>query len=82
QDTALQTRWTLWQAKWRWMEAIARKRDWQGTHLQIAPPATERQLLSLERRHPLPIPTQLRRVLRELSAEVSFGWYVPSHLRA
>ncbi|WP_349811533.1 ankyrin repeat domain-containing protein [Xanthomonas dyei] len=82
QDTTLQTRWTLWQAKWRWMEAIARKRHWQVTPLRIAPPATERQLLSLERRHHLPIPTQLRRVLRELSAEVTFGWYVPSHLRA
>ncbi|KPN06455.1 ankyrin repeat domain-containing protein [Xanthomonas arboricola] len=82
QDTTLQTRWTHWQAKWRWMEAIARKRRWQVTPLRIAPPATERQLLSLERRHRLPIPAQLRRVLRELSAEVSFGWYVPSHLRA
>lgn len=82
QDTALHTRWTQWQAKWRWMEAIARKRHWRVTPLRIAPPATERQLVALERRHRMPIPAQLRHVLRELSAQVSFGWSVPSHLRA
>ncbi|WP_372392049.1 hypothetical protein ACCQ05_18555 [Xanthomonas sp. NCPPB 3582] len=82
QDTTMQTRWTHWQAQWRWMEAIARKRHWQVTPLLIAPPATERQLLALEERHRLSVPTQLRRVLRELSADVTFGWHIPSHLHA
>ncbi|MCC8538401.1 ankyrin repeat domain-containing protein [Xanthomonas axonopodis pv. poinsettiicola] len=82
QDTTMQTRWTHWQAQWRWMEAIARKRHWQVTPLLIAPPATERQLLALEERHRLSVPTQLRRVLRELSANVTFGWHIPSHLHA
>lgn len=74
--------WTGWQADWRWMEAIARKRQWDVTPLWIAPPASAAAIAAVEQRHGLRFPAQLRAVLTELSAQVRFGWYIPAHRQA
>jgi ankyrin repeat protein len=79
---ALQKLWTQWQADWRWMEAIAKRRQWELRPLKIAPPAAHAALDAVERRHGLKFPPQLRAVLTELSAHVQFGWHIPSHLQA
>jgi hypothetical protein len=81
-DGSLQELWTQWQADWRWMEAMAKKRGWDVKPLKIAPPATHLALNAVERRHSLKFPPQLRSVLTELSAHVQFGWSIPSHLQA
>ncbi len=81
-DDHLQKLWTQWQADWRWMQAIAVKRQWEVTPLKIAPPAAHAALDAVERRHGLKFPPQLRAVLTELSAHVRFGWHIPSHLQA
>lgn len=81
-DAPLQNLWTQWQADWRWMEAIAVKRQWEVKPLKIAPPASSLELAKIERRHGLTFPPQLRSVLTELSAHVQFGWHIPSHLQA
>jgi ankyrin repeat protein len=81
-DAALRDLWTRWQADWRWMEAIALRRQWEVTPLRIAPPASAATLAAIEQRHGLKFPPQLRSVLTELSAHVQFGWHIPSHLRA
>jgi hypothetical protein len=74
--------WKEWQAKWRWMEAIARKREWDVTPLEIASPATESEVETVERRHGMAVPNQLRAALTTLSGAVTFGWHVPSHLHS
>ncbi len=81
-DSDVQKLWAQWQSDWRWMEAIAVKRQWAVKPLKMAPPATPAALATIERRHGLNFPPQLRTVLTELSAHVQFGWYIPSHLQA
>lgn len=81
-DPALQKLWTEWQSDWRWMEALAVKRQWEVKPLKIAPPASDVTLAAVERRHGLKFPPQLRAVLTELSAHVQFGWYIPTHMQA
>lgn len=78
----LQSRWKEWQAKWRWMEGIARKRGWEVTALQITPPAMESEVAAVEQRYRMAVPLQLRAVLTTLSGEVTFGWHIPSHLHS
>ena len=73
--------WQLWQADWKRMEAVARKRGWEVTPLKIARPATEREITALEKRHKQKMPPQLRELLSQYSKEVSFGWRIPQHLR-
>jgi cell wall assembly regulator SMI1 len=80
-DPAMDALWRQWQADWRWMEAIARRRGWNLTPLEIAPPATEAAIRRLEARHGLTVPPQLRQLLKEYSAKIAFGWHVPGHLR-
>jgi ankyrin repeat protein len=75
-------RWKEWQAQWRWMEDIARKREWDVTPLEIASPAMESEVESVEQRYGVAVPNQLRAALTKLSGEVTFGWYVPSHLHS
>ncbi|MDP9900209.1 ankyrin repeat domain-containing protein [Variovorax ginsengisoli] len=82
EDPQMQARWTQWQSRWRWMQGIARQRGWEVTPLHTAPAATESQVAAVEQRHRMAIPAQLRSVLTQLSAEVAFGWHVPSHLRS
>ncbi|GGF74810.1 hypothetical protein GCM10007301_38350 [Azorhizobium oxalatiphilum] len=72
--------WKEWQADWRWMEAIARRRQWQLTPLAIAPPARALDVRLMELRHGVKVPPQLRTLLTRYSARVSFGWHIPSHL--
>ena len=73
--------WAQWQADWRGMEAIAHKRRWEVTPLMIAPPATGIEVASLELRHSVKVPPQLRQLLVGYSARINFGWRVPQHLR-
>jgi Ankyrin repeats (3 copies) len=72
--------WQEWQKRWRWMEALAAKRGWEVTPLKIDPPSSEAQVVSLELRHGLKVPAQLRELLTGYSARVQFGWSIPSHL--
>jgi hypothetical protein len=72
-DKVLQNLWAQWQADWRWMEAIAKKRQWMLKSLKIASPAAHAALDAVERRHGRKFPPQLRSVLTELSAHVQFG---------
>ena len=81
-EPTLQMFWKEWQAKWRWMEDIARKREWEVTPLEIAPPATEPEVETVERRYGIAIPDQLRAAMTKLSGEVTFGWHIPSHLHS
>ncbi|MCC6143288.1 MAG: ankyrin repeat domain-containing protein [Candidatus Hydrogenedentes bacterium] len=80
-DDALQKLLTGWQTNWRTMEAIAERRGWEVTAVAIAPPASEAAVAAVELRHGMKVPPQLRAVLTQLSARVTFGWSVPSHKR-
>lgn len=73
--------WQQWQADWRRMEEIARRRGWDVTPVVIGPPAREGQVRMLEQRHGLKVPPQLREVLTRYSSRVGFGWYIPIHLQ-
>ncbi|MEZ5850060.1 MAG: ankyrin repeat domain-containing protein [Hyphomicrobiaceae bacterium] len=77
----MQQLWAEWQKNWRVMQAIAKRRGWEVTPLAIAPPASEAAVAAVELRHGLKVPPQLRAVLTQLSAHVTFGWSVPSHKR-
>ncbi len=72
--------WKQWQADWKRMEEIARRRGWDVTPLAIAPPATEAAVQAVEARHGITVPPQLRELLTRYSAHVTFGWGIPSHL--
>ncbi|MCC5960723.1 MAG: ankyrin repeat domain-containing protein [Rhodobacteraceae bacterium] len=76
----MQEHWKDWQRNWRRMEAVAKRRGWNVTPLAIAPPATKPEITQIETRYGISMPEQLRQVFTELSARVSFGWSVPSHL--
>ena len=73
--------WPQWQAEWRRMEALATARKWDVTPLSIARPASPRRLRALEKQAGVPFPRQLRELMLRFSAKVSFGWYIPGHLR-
>jgi len=79
---ALLKLWDKWKADWRRMEKRATDLGWQVTPLRIGPPASELQVRAIEIQFGLPVPSQIRAVLTELSGEVEFGWYVPSHLHS
>ncbi|WP_284774649.1 ankyrin repeat domain-containing protein [Agrobacterium sp. lyk4-40-TYG-31] len=79
---ALLKLWDEWKADWRWMEKRTTDLGWKVTPLRIGPPASELQVRVLESRFGFPVPSQLRAVLTQLSGEVEFGWYVPSHLHS
>ena len=72
--------WDRWQANWRWMESVARRRGWDFEPLEVSAPASEAALRRLEAAAGLPVPAQLREVLTRCAASVRFGWYVPPHL--
>jgi len=72
--------WQRWQADWRWMEEIARRRGWNLTPLSISPPASEGALRRIEDAIGMAMPMQLRQVLAQYSANVEFEWHIPSHL--
>jgi ankyrin repeat protein len=81
-ETMSDTLFAQWKSEWQHMEAIARKRGWDVTPLETAPPATEIEVAAIERRHGLKVPPQLREVLTRHSARVAFGWHVPNHLQS
>ncbi|TWT11552.1 hypothetical protein FQU96_13825 [Reyranella sp. CPCC 100927] len=81
-DPMAERLWRQWQADWRWMEAIARRRGWTLTPLRMAPPATDADIARIEARHGLKCPPQLRTLLTQYSAHVAFGWHIPGHLQA
>jgi SMI1/KNR4 family protein SUKH-1 len=62
------------------MQAHARRRGWDLVQLEIDPPATEAEIRGVEIRHGLTMPAQLREVLLQISAQVHFGWSIPSLL--
>ena len=66
--------WLRWWAQCRAMQALAEQRGWRVTPLLAAPPATEEQLAAIEQAHGVRIPAQLRTLLREVAADVHFGW--------
>ena len=82
EEQALLKLWDGWKADWRWMEKRATELGWKVTPLRIAPPASELHVRAIESRFGFSVPSQLRAVLTELSGEVEFGWYVPSHLHS
>jgi ankyrin repeat protein len=73
--------WHQWQQNWRWMEALAKSRQWDVSPLRIAPPATETEIAVFEARHGMKVPAQLRELLRRYSRHVAFGWDIPNHLQ-
>ncbi|MCC5968838.1 MAG: ankyrin repeat domain-containing protein [Pararhodobacter sp.] len=75
----MQDHWKNWQQNWRWMEGVAQRRGWDVAPLAIAPPATKAEIARIEAGYGMTLPEQLRQVFG-LSARVSFGWSVPSHL--
>lgn len=78
----MDTFWEQWKTVWREMEAIAKKRGWDLTPLSIDPPASDVEIRALEARFGMKVPPQLRVLLTQYSKRVTFGWYIPSHLRA
>lgn len=74
--------WTTWMRDWQRMQAIAIQRGWDVTRLSVAPPLPEAELRQFEQRTGLPVPLQLRELLTNCSACVSFGWQIPWHLQA
>ncbi|KZK95163.1 Ankyrin repeats (3 copies) [Pseudovibrio sp. Ad14] len=79
-QTDLRTLWKDWHSNWRRMQETARKRQWEVTTLDIAPPAAPEALAIVESRYQMLFPSQLRAVLTQLSGCVTFGWYTPNHL--
>jgi hypothetical protein len=61
-----------WLAELWTMQAHARRRGWDLVQLEIEPPATEAEIRSLEIRHGLTMPAQLREVLLQISAQGPF----------
>ncbi len=78
---ALEAVFATWQTRWRAMQALAHRRGWLITPLDIAPPATPAEmdaLGALATACGLAVPDQLRTVLGKLSARVTFGWRIPA----
>jgi ankyrin repeat protein len=73
--------WAQWRRNWKWMEGLALKRGWDVRRLTIDSPADSAALAIIELRHGLACPAQLRKLLTEYSARVSFHWVIPPHLR-
>ncbi len=74
--------WDVWQADWRWMEDVARRRGWDFVPLSVSAPASEAAMRRLEVAAGMPVPAQLRAVLTRCAASVRFEWHVPAHLAA
>lgn len=73
--------WEQWQRDWRWMEITARRRGWSLTPLSISPPSAAIEVTSIETRHGLKFPPQLRELLTGYARHVEFGWDIPPHLQ-
>jgi len=73
--------WQGWIEAWRGMDAHARRRGWEVTPLEIAPPASGQRVAAFETAHGLAVPGQLRELLTGFSGGIRFGWRIPASLR-
>ena len=75
------SRWNTWQSRWEHALAACQRLGGDVHPLEIGPPATEPEVLAVERELGYRLPTSFRSVLTSFARRVSFAWFLPSHLQ-
>src|SRR5438067_741205 len=76
----LETRYRLWESRWKSALAAASRLGGHHLELEIGPPASEDRIAAVEATIGSAIPADLREILREYSASVKFRWLLPDDL--
>jgi len=69
--------WSTWQTRWEAALTACERLGGAARPLEIAPPATEDEVIAIERALGYPLPASFRTILTAFSKRVSFAWFLP-----